>query len=52
MFGTGDESGTGICIVYRVDVNEADITGMSANTTSATKAIPMNGNLRAALSRF
>ena len=52
MFGTGDESGIGICIVYRVDVNEADITGMSTNTTRATKAIPMNGNLRVALSRF
>ena len=52
MFGTGDKSGTGICIVYRVDVNEVDITGMFANTTRATKAIPMNGNLRVALSRF
>jgi len=52
MFGIGDESGTGICIVYRVDVNEADITGIAANTTSATKAIPKNGNLRGALSRF
>ncbi|MHC4111190.1 MAG: hypothetical protein ACYSUY_08945 [Planctomycetota bacterium] len=52
MFGTVDESGVGICVVYRVDVNKVYITGMSANIICAAKAVPMNGNLRMALSRF
>jgi len=47
MFGTVDESGAGICVIYRVDV-----TGMSANTIRATKTVPMNGNLWVALSLF
>ena len=52
MFGTVDESGADICVVYRVDVNEVYITGMFANTICAAKAVPMNGNLRVALSRI
>ena len=52
LFGTGYELGTGNCVVYRGDVNEVDVTGMSANTTRATTTVPMNGNLRAALSRI
>lgn len=36
MFGIGDEFGT----------------GMSSKPTGVAKAVPMNGNLRVALSRF
>jgi poly(3-hydroxybutyrate) depolymerase len=52
MFGTVDESAAGIYVVYRVDVNKVYITGMSANTVFAAKAVPMNGNPSGALSRF
>jgi len=47
MFGTVDESGAGICVIYRVDV-----TGMSTNTIPARKTVLMNGNLWVALSLF